>query len=174
MSNPGSQASDGRRDHDYVGHFNFHVELENVVCARFKAVTGLQVECEPIEYVHSTEGIIRKRPGRIKVGNITLKRGFAQAGVNPLWEWWDSVAAGKVVRKSGTIVLFNDHSEEVMRYDFTEAWPVKWKGWDLEGVGNELAIEELEICVETLTRRMTGSGHGDFNGSGGGGDAFAA
>lgn len=149
---PVTVGSDGRRPHDYVGQYNFSVELEGSAVAWFKAVSGLQAECEPIEYMNGDDGVIRKRPGRIKIGNITLKRGYANAGVNVLWDWWCTVMSGKVQRKSGSIVLHNDHGKEVVRYTFTEAWPVKWKGWDLDGKGNEGAIEELELCCETLTR----------------------
>jgi len=148
--------SDKRRNHDYIGQYNFIVELEGAQVAAFKAVSGLQVEAEPIEYMNGDDGTVRKRPGRLKVSNITLKRGYADKWNNELWKWWDTVATGKVERKSGSIVLCNDHRKEICRYNFTEAWPIKWKGWELDGMGNATAIEEVEICCETLQRQWSG------------------
>jgi len=141
-----------RRPEDPLGQYNFHVEIEGVNVAYFRAVSGLPIECEPIEYMNGDDGTIRKRPGRIKVSNITLKRGFADKSNNPLWHWWEAVANGKVERKFGSIVLQNDAGGEVCRYNFTEGWPVKWKGWDLDGMGNTAVIEEIELCCETLKR----------------------
>ncbi len=148
--------SDKRRDHDHIGQYNFEVELEGTHVASFKAVSGLQIEAEPIEYMNGDDGTIRKRPGRIKVGNITLKRGYADNKNNELWKWWETVMKGEVQRKSGSILLYNDHGKEVCRYNFLEAWPIKWKGWDLEGMGNATAIEEIEIACEKLVREWKG------------------
>ena len=110
-----------------------------------------------IEYRNGNDDAIRKRPGRIKVGNISLKRGYADNACSELWDWWAMVMKGEVERRSGSIILCNDHGKEVCRYDFTEAWPIKWKGWDLEGSGTTNAIEEIEICCETLQRKWTGN-----------------
>lgn len=148
--------SDKRRNHDYIGQYNFIVELEGTQVAAFKAVSGLQVEAEPIEYMNGDDGTVRKRPGRLKVSNLTLKRGYADKWNNELWKWWESVANGKVERKSGSVVLCNDNKKEICRYNFTEAWPIKWKGWELDGMGNATAIEEVEICCETLKRQWSG------------------
>jgi len=145
-----AELADGRRTFDHIGQFNFHVELEGIQVASFKAVSGLQMECEPIEYMWGDEGVLRKRPGRVKPGNITLKRGYSNHNMKALWDWWMSVQRGKVERKSGSIVLCNDKGMEIARYNFTEAWPVKWKGWELDGQGNATVVEELEICCESL------------------------
>ncbi len=36
-------------------------------------------------------------------------------------------------------------------YNFFEAWPSKWKGFSLDGKGNDTAIETVEIAHEGLT-----------------------
>ncbi len=147
-----SVARDKRRRHDHIGQYNFKVELDGHVVASFKAVSGLQAEAETIEYMHGDTGLIQKRPGRIKFSNIVLKRGYADRGSNELWDWWQTVMKGEVKRKSGAIVLLNDHAAEIARYSFYEAWPVKWKGWDLDGMGNSTVIEEIEIACERIVR----------------------
>ena len=39
-----------------------------------------------------------------------------------------------------------------MRYNFFEAWPAKWKGFTLDGKGNDVNVEEIELAVEKIER----------------------
>ena len=73
------------RNYDHVGNFNFRVEIEQLPVARFTAVEGLGVETEIIEFGGTVDQIKRKRPGRHKYNNITLKRGWMDSNV--LWDW---------------------------------------------------------------------------------------
>ncbi len=146
-------AKDMRRDFDHIGQFNFVIELEKQRVASFKSVDGLDSETEVIEYQDGDDRILRKRPGRTKYSNIVLKRGYADKAMEELWKWRKSVMDGKTIRKSGSVILQNDHGMEVARYDFFEAWPCKWKGWDLDGKGTDVAIEEIELAVEFITRK---------------------
>jgi phage tail-like protein len=58
---------------------------------------------------------------------------------------------GKLARKNMSVVLLNDAGEEVLRFNFTNAWPVKWSGPNLNAETNEIAIETLEITHEGLS-----------------------
>jgi phage tail-like protein len=147
-------ASDNRRQHDYIGQFNFRVEIDGVTTAAFKNVEGLDSETEVIEYQDGDDLFLRKRPGRTKYSNIVLKRGYV--ATDELWQWRKRVMEGKVERKSGSIVLNNDKGDEVMRYNFFEAWPCKWKGFSLDGKGTDVAVEELEFVVERWERVQAG------------------
>ncbi len=147
-------ASDNRRQHDYIGQFNFRVEIDGVTTAAFKNVEGLDSETEVIEYQDGDDLFLRKRPGRTKYSNIVLKRGYVST--DELWQWRKRVMEGKVERKSGSIVLNNDKGDEVMRYNFFEAWPCKWKGFSLDGKGTDVAVEELEFVVERWERVQAG------------------
>ena len=145
---------DNRRKHDHIGQFNFRVEIDGVTQAAFKAVEGLDSETEVIEYQDGDDLFLRKRPGRTKYSNIVLKRGYVST--DELWQWRKRVMEGKVERKSGSIVLNNDKGDEVMRYNFFEAWPCKWKGFSLDGKGTDVAVEELEFVVERWERVQAG------------------
>lgn len=147
--------ADNRRGHDHIGQYNFKVEIDGVTTAAFKAVEGLDSETEVIEYQDGDDLILRKRPGRTKYSNIICKRGYVST--EELWLWRKKVMEGKVERKSGSIVLQNDHGAEVMRYNFFEAWPCKWKGFSLDGKGADVAVEELEFVVERWERVQGGS-----------------
>ena len=152
---PGREGSDNRRGHDHIGQYNFKVEIDGVTEAAFKAVDGLDSETEIIEYQDGDDMILRKRPGRTKYSNITCKRGYVTT--TELWDWRKTVMDGGVQRKSGSIVLMNDKNEEIMRYNFFEAWPAKWKGFSLDGKGADVAVEEIEFVVE-YWERVEGGG----------------
>ena len=138
------------RPHDHIGAYNFKVEIEGVTTGAFKAVDGLDSETEVIEYQDGEDLVLRKRPGRTKYSNIVLKRGYVNN--DELWKWRKQVIEGKVERKSGSIILLDDAGQEVMRYNFFEAWPCKCKGFSLDGRGSDVNVEEIERAVETMEK----------------------
>lgn len=138
------------RPFDHVGNFNFKVEIEGVTQGAFKNVSGLDSETEVVEYQNGDDIVLRKRPGRTKYSNIVLKRGYITN--IELWKWRKGVMEGKTERKSGSIVLCDDKGDEVLRYNFYEAWPCKWKGFELDGKGADVMAEEIELAVERLER----------------------
>jgi len=134
---------------DPFAAFNFTVEIEEVTVAGFSEVTGLDLETDVIDYrTGNEENRMRKLPGLKKFTNIVLSRGFTDS--RELWEWRKKVMEGKTDRKSGSIVLHNEAREPVLRWNFREAWPIKWKGPAFKASGNEVAIEQMEICVEGI------------------------
>ena len=139
-----------RRAFDHIGNFNFKIEIEGVTTGAFRNVEGLDSETEIVEYQDGDDLILRKRPGRTKYSNVTLKRGYINN--TELWEWRKAVIEGKVTRKSGSIILCADDGTEIMRYNFFEAWPTKWKGFSLDGKGTDVNVEEMELAVEKLER----------------------
>jgi len=143
-------ASDNRRKPDHIGGFNFSVEIDGVTQAAFKNVEGLDSETEVIEYQDGDDIVLRKRPGRTKYSDVTLKRGYVNT--SELWDWRKKVMDGTVERKSVSIILRNDKGDEVMRYNLFECWPSKWKGFSLDGKGTDVAVEEIVFVVERLDR----------------------
>ena len=65
-----------RRGFDHIGNFNFKVEIEGVTQGAFKNVEGLDSETEVVEFQDGEDIVLRKRPGRTKYSNLTLKRGY--------------------------------------------------------------------------------------------------
>jgi phage tail-like protein len=139
-----------RRPHDHIGNFNFHLEVEGLTAGTFRNVEGLDSETEIVEYQDGDDLTLRKRPGRTKFSNIVLKRGYVSS--DELWQWRKKVMDGSVERKSGSVILCNDAGDPVMRYNFFEAWPCKWKGFTLDGKGTDAVIEEVELVIERLER----------------------
>jgi type VI protein secretion system component Hcp len=73
--------------------------------------TGLEFTADAsqdqTEYMEGGSFVVRKRPGRVKYGDVTLKRGYI---ASDLQDWWNSVAAGadgevEIRVKSGLIQL---------------------------------------------------------------------
>jgi phage tail-like protein len=58
---------------------------------------------------------------------------------------------GKLTRKNISIVLLSDAGEEVLRFNFRNAWPVKWSGPNLNAEASDVAIETLELAHEGLS-----------------------
>jgi phage tail-like protein len=140
-----------RRDFDHIGNFNFKVEIEGVSAGAFQEVSGLEVVTEVIEYQDGDDRVPRKRPGRTSYSNIVLTKGYT--ATDALWEWMNSVISGTVERRSMAIALFGDDAvTEIVRYNVFNAWPCRWKGFALDGMGAGTAIEELEVVVEKIER----------------------
>jgi phage tail-like protein len=125
--------------HDPLASFNFIIQVDGMR-AGFSEVGGLATETDIIEYREGNEDItVRKIPGKRKYTNISLKRGYTP-----------DVMDGKTQRKGGTITLLNEARQPALTWEFSEGWPSKWAGPALNAKNNEIAIEEMEICVEGL------------------------
>ena len=136
------------RGHDHIGNFNFRIEFEGLSLASFKECSEIANETEIIEYGGTVDQIRRKRPGRTKYLDITLKRGYTHNA--ELWTWRKTVVDGNIQRKAGSIILCADDGSEIRRFNFYEAWPTKWKGFNLDGKGTDNVVEELTLTVERV------------------------
>jgi phage tail-like protein len=131
--------------------YNFLVEIDGITRASFRECSGLDADQTPIEYREGGDPLtMKKLPGLVKYANISLKWGITDD--DELWKWRKAAADGKVERRNGSIILLDDTGEEKLRWNFREAWPIKWTGPTLNATGSEVAIESLEICHEGLTR----------------------
>ncbi len=139
-----------RRAFDHIGNYNFRIEIEGVTTAAFSECSGAEVTAEIVETLDGDSPITRKRPGRIHYSNIVLKRGYTDS--TELWAWTKTVLDGQVERKSGSIIMLDDSHQEIARYNFFEAWPARWKGFEFNRGANGASIEELEIAVEKIER----------------------
>jgi phage tail-like protein len=142
-----------RLDRDYIPAFNFRVEIEGVDAGQFRSVSGLKCETEVIEYKDGNDpNRIRLLPGPTRCGPIVLEYG---TGLNPgLWDWYSSVIEGNPVRKDGAVILLANDDTEVARWNFYQAFPIRWEGPSLESADTKgLAIEKIELAVERIQPR---------------------
>lgn len=139
-----------RRPHDHFTGALFRVEIEGVTQAAFSAVEGLEAWVDVVTYADGSDLVVRKRPGRVHYGNIVLKRGFLET--DELWQWFRQVTLGRVDRRAGSIILTADDGSEVLRYNFFEGWPCRWKTFALDALASESMVEAIEIAVERIER----------------------
>ncbi len=135
--------------------FSFHVELDQIDIGAFKEASGVDSETEIIEYKETTKDgkmIIRKLPGAMKWADITLKKSIDTK--MDLWDWRKEVEQGDIdsARRNGSIVLYDSMAKPVARWNFIAGWPSKWKGADLNAGENNVAVEEVTITHEGLSR----------------------
>lgn len=122
----------------------------------FTEVSGLGSETEVVEHKIMSKGakepIIRKIPGRLKWGDIVLKRGIT-ANMD-FYDWRKQVEQGKVdgARLDGTVIMYDNTFSPIAEWTFTKGWPSKISGPSLQSDGNAIGIEELTIVHEGIKR----------------------
>ena len=142
------------REDPLVG-FNFMIDIGGKITGYFTEVSGLGSESEAIESkVVNEKGVevVLKIPGRLKWGDITLKRGITTN--MDMWDWRQLVVDGKVkdARSNASIVMFDREGSEAARWDIINAWPLKISGPSPKADSNEIGIEELTIAHEKIER----------------------
>jgi phage tail-like protein len=117
----------------------------------FSEVAGLTQENQAIEYRDGSfpEYSSIKMPGLRKFSNITLRRGIVKSD-NDFFKWLSTVKLNTVERRDLIISLLNEEHAPVMVWKVHNAFPVKVEGPQLKALGNEVAIETIEVAHEGL------------------------
>jgi phage tail-like protein len=154
-ANPYVSARSSAATSDPLLGFLFRLDLGGKAAGYFTECSGLGSEHEVSESkVVGPDGkeMVMKQPGRLKWGDLTLKRGVT--GDLKLWDWRDKIVQGKVkdARINASVILCNRQYEPVAQWDLINAWPSKITGPSLKADGNEIAVEEIVIVHEGLSR----------------------
>ena len=121
------------------------VEIDGLLVAGFSEVSGLSAETEVHEYAEGgLNQYVHRFPSHTRFAPIVLKRGLTLT--NDLWNWYADVIEGKIKRKNGAIILFDPTFLEFRRWNFYEAYPIKWTGPDLNATSSEIAFESIELA----------------------------
>jgi len=144
----------GLTDDPLLG-FTYLLDVSGKIQGFFTECTGLGSENEVIEHkVVDEKGheAIRKIPGRLKWGDITLKRGITAS--LDMWTWRDEIVQGKVkdARANCTITMLDRKYEAVAKWNVSMAWPSKLAGPSLKSDSNEFGVEEIVIVHEGIHR----------------------
>lgn len=142
-------------EEDPLVAFNFALDIQGVITGFFTEVSGLGSETETTEHKvvgNAGQQIVKKVPGRLKWGDITLKRGITTN--MDLWTWRQQVENGDVLsaRKNGSIIMYDQNGGEVARWNFENAWPSKINGPSLSSDGSSIVTEEITIVHEYIVR----------------------
>jgi phage tail-like protein len=95
---------------------------------------------------------MHKLPAQGRFPNLVLKLGYVNSTALEGWHQSFSQKPASVKRKNGSIILCDDDGEAVCRWNFFEAWPVKWEGPQLDTGGGEVLVESVEIAHHGLMR----------------------
>jgi len=147
-------AVDTDREDPLVG-FHFALDLQGAISGYFTECSGIGSESETSEQkVVNEKGVqvVLKVPGRLKWGDITLKRGITSD--MQIWTWRKMVEDGDVkgARKNGSIIMFDQSLKAVAQWDFKNAWPSKVSGPSPKSDSNEIVLEELTVVHEYIVR----------------------
>lgn len=142
-------------DYDALTSHIYQVEIDGITLGQFQEISGISVERQVIEHRATLPGgkeVIKKIPGPVKYGDITLKRGMTEN--SDLYDWVTEVVEGKVdaARRNGSIVQYDTQFGEVNRWNFTNGWPSKWEAPSHKANANEVAVESMTITVESIKK----------------------
>lgn len=141
---------------DPLRKFRFRLEIDGLEQAAFSEVTIGDLASDPIEYREGDEArlTVRKLSGLTKYANVTLKWGITDS--LELADWHQLVVGGATlqddIRKTVVIRVQNEAGEDKAAFEVTRAWPCKYDPTDLNGTGNEVAIDTLELANEGIRR----------------------
>jgi phage tail-like protein len=153
---PGNASSNGEASAGSHAANRFYVSVgkgqgAKEIQAIFTELSGLQVEMVLTDYEEGgTNNFVHRLPGRLKVGNITLKHGITKS--NEFLKWFLAAALEKPMdRRNVTVSLFDQKGKAVVKWNFMNAFPVKWVGPQFTADSTSLAIESVELAHEGLT-----------------------
>ena len=144
----------GRESDPLVG-FQFAIEVGGMVTGYFTECGGIGSENEIAETKTVTDTgqeVVLKVPGRLKFGDVTLKRGITDN--LQIWEWRQLVEEGKMsdARKNCSIIMFDRNYTPAARWDFVNAWPSTVSGPDVKSDSNDFGVEEMVLVHEGMKR----------------------
>ncbi|MEO7827230.1 MAG: phage tail protein [Allosphingosinicella sp.] len=136
--------------------FNFAVEIYPDG-ASSPLIKGAFAECDGLEMSQDFKTIrsggandhAYRVPGTINYANLTLKRGLTANA--DLWTWFADSIADPFLRANAEVVLLaDDGSTEVARWQLSRCIPAKLKAPALNAKDGGIAIEEFELAYEKL------------------------
>jgi len=134
---------------------HFALDVDGVVSAFFKEASGFSNTSEVVTHQAvdaAGKSVLQKIPGDLTWDDLTLSRGITDD--KALWDWRQKVIDGDVAgaRANGSVIMYNQANEEMATFNFTNGWPSAWKGPDVSSEDQSVAVEEITIAHEGLTR----------------------
>jgi phage tail-like protein len=118
--------------------YNWRIEIDGIAASSLTEISGLE---SSIEFYQGEGGT------RVVYKNITLTRELNND--TSLYEWYKKVVNGQTERKSGSIIYLDRQGNEVARFMFFGAMPIRYA---IVG-GDGLIKEEIEFVVEKVERK---------------------
>ncbi|MFP3643358.1 phage tail protein [Paraburkholderia sp. SIMBA_054] len=139
---------------DPLRNFRFRLEIAGITEAGFSEVTVADTTTDAIDYREGRDPPhLRKLSGLTKFANVTLKWGMTDS--MDLYQWHaDTVEKGSIAnRKTVVVVVIDEGGADKARFVVSNAWPIKYTPGALNGKGNDVMIETLELANEGIERQ---------------------
>jgi phage tail-like protein len=144
--------------------FAIKLKLDNsndLLDGTFMGCDGFDFTQEVIQFREVTSGrwgeamkgrsLLTKLPANAVGGNLTLQRGMNIS--KSLWEWFESVQDGKWFKKRRAMsVTFTQGNNLDAVFEFTDAWPTRYRIGEMKADASNVEIEEVEIAYEGFKR----------------------
>lgn len=150
--------------HEPLRSQRFLVEIDGIVTAGFTRVLLPDATVEEIDYREGTDPPRpRKLAGISRQDTLVLENGVSESSIE-LFEWFQSVRQGRVEesRRDAAVVLLDQEGNPAARWEFRNAWPIRYDGPDLDALASPgrsrdggigaLAIETIELTHEGMER----------------------
>lgn len=136
-------------------HFRvvFNLGSQNTYDASFTEVGGLSAEIPTEDLAEGGVNTYTHRlPGRVKFGNLVLKRGMLTNSA--LIKWFnDAIVAYSFDPIDISVHLLNEDDKAIVSWEFERAWPVKWVVTDLKATDNAVVVESIELAYRRFERK---------------------
>ena len=124
---------------------SYRVRIQGFDRVEFDEIEGLSGSIESVEFQDGDDLVMRKRPGRVRFGDITLRRGRLDAA--NFYHWWYAARAGKLERRRVTIDFLGERNRILLRWRM-DAWPLSWEISARGRKGEMVALESITLAVE--------------------------
>lgn len=133
----------------------FLVEIDGVETASFSRIQLPAATNAVVEYRAGTDrtDTSRQLRGSSEYETLVLERGVTES--TAVYEWFKLAEDGKVdeARRAVAVVLLDEAGDHAVRWEFKDAWPVRYQPPTLDANENGVAVERFEIAHEGMERQ---------------------
>jgi phage tail-like protein len=134
-------------DQQMLNTYVFVVKIPDIdTIGFFSHCTGLEVTFDVYDYREGgNNDFVHRLPGGVHYPNLVLSRGLTNEQALIKWLW---ATHTKAERKEVILTLKGEGGERT--WSFTDAFPIRWTGPQLDSNGSGVATETLEIAHSGL------------------------
>lgn len=134
---------------EYFSTSSFEVNIDGMQSKNFTQIEGLGISIEALPVHEGTMQSQTTKKGKTSFREIKMTRRFD--GDKEMMTWIQDCSRKSPTKKAGSIILKDDVGKEVMRFNFTQAWPVQWNGPLFStSQDSSVATEVVVLNVESL------------------------
>lgn len=131
----------------------FGIEIDGVQIKQIREVSGLKMEQDVIELKQSSSDgkyVIKKIPGSLKAGEVTLTRGLTKDDSFETLIKGARLGEMSDARKNGAIIVYNHEGTALKRYKLTNCWPKSLEISTLREGDTSVLTEKLTVTYESM------------------------